>query len=302
MIRHQRPVPPPPPPPVPAQAAASPQPGRVQQAAHSGTGGPVLPQPQAPPVQALASVVPPVPASRPKFRRPSFRRPRVHQSRHKRPVFLQFPASRPRLRRPQFRRTQFRRSRVHQSRLNRPLFLQLLASRPRLSRPRVHQSRHKRPVFLQFLASRPRVVSRRNVPWEFMTVVRSNNLLPYTGRAVDGDRLLNRMYARGSKTVYIRKRLQNDEPPEPEENPHEQSHMDTTDPSKFIGDPSVSSTSRSGNNESMEDSLEVSILEEMEVDEQQVPRTYKVVEGATKKGKPQLVDNMGYRFGVQRNP
>eukprot|EP00058_Branchiostoma_floridae_P001123 XP_002586611.1 hypothetical protein BRAFLDRAFT_106122 [Branchiostoma floridae] len=61
----------------------------------------------------------------------------------------------------------------------------------------------------------------RNVPWEYMTVIRGNNLRPYTGRAEDGDRLLNRMYARSSKMVYIRKRHQDDEPPEPE-NPHEQ--------------------------------------------------------------------------------
>eukprot|EP00058_Branchiostoma_floridae_P007336 XP_002592824.1 hypothetical protein BRAFLDRAFT_65408 [Branchiostoma floridae] len=61
MIRPQRHAPPPPPPPVPAQTAAPPEPDQGQQAAQTGTGGLVLPQPQAPPVQEQAAVVPPVP-------------------------------------------------------------------------------------------------------------------------------------------------------------------------------------------------------------------------------------------------
>ncbi|XP_035670971.1 uncharacterized protein LOC118412295 [Branchiostoma floridae] len=77
---------------------------------------------------------------------------------------------------------------------------------------------------------------------------------------------------------------------------------DITDPPTLIDDPPISPASRSANNETMEDSLEESALEEMEIDEQPVPRTYEVVEGASKKGKPQLIDNLGYRFGVQRNP
>ncbi|XP_078655613.1 uncharacterized protein LOC144902210 [Branchiostoma floridae x Branchiostoma belcheri] len=53
------------------------------------------------------------------------------------------------------------------------------------------------------------------------------------------------------------------------------------------------------NNEALEESIEDSRLEEMELDDQTVPRTYEVIEGATKTGQSQLVDNLGYRFTVQ---
>ncbi|XP_066287629.1 uncharacterized protein [Branchiostoma lanceolatum] len=84
------------------------------------------------------------------------------------------------------------------------------------------------------------------------------------------------------------------------EDPPEESTVEES----FISNPPASPppTFRTGNNESMEDSLEESALdlEEMEVDDQPVPRTYEVVERATKKGHSLLVDNLGYKFGVQR--
>ncbi|KAI8516131.1 hypothetical protein Bbelb_069440 [Branchiostoma belcheri] len=54
------------------------------------------------------------------------------------------------------------------------------------------------------------------------------------------------------------------------------------------------------NNETLEECPEDSTLEETELEDQAVPRTYEVIEGATKTGQSQLVDNLGYRFTVQR--
>ncbi|CAH1277256.1 Hypp9526 [Branchiostoma lanceolatum] len=60
-------------------------------------------------------------------------------------------------------------------------------------------------------------INLRSVPWEFVTIQR-NRLVPHP-HAVSGDKLLNRMYARQSVCVYIRKRGQRTEPPLPQPQP-----------------------------------------------------------------------------------
>ncbi|XP_075325930.1 uncharacterized protein LOC142383943 [Odontesthes bonariensis] len=56
--------------------------------------------------------------------------------------------------------------------------------------------------------------------------------------------------------------------------------------------------SRTGNNESIEESLQETVVEDTVLDDHPVAPTYEVVECGTKRGRPQLIDNSGYRFGV----
>ncbi|XP_063077820.1 uncharacterized protein LOC134467811 [Engraulis encrasicolus] len=64
--------------------------------------------------------------------------------------------------------------------------------------------------------------------------------------------------------------------------------------------PPLSTVSQTMNKESTEESHEVQPVEKMVLDDQPVASSYEVVEAGSKRGRPQLINNLGYCFGVVR--